>query len=58
MISDLKSEDDSPLLCQVRNSWGTYWGLNDWFLIERGNNAVLIEEHCYFGVPTWDKPQQ
>ena len=39
----------------VRNSWGTYWGLNDWFLIERGSNAVLIEQHCYYGVPTWEK---
>ena len=33
-----------------------YWGLGDFFLIERGTNAVLIEQHCYYGVPTWQKP--
>jgi hypothetical protein len=30
--------------------------LHDWFLIERGTNALLIEEHCYFGVPTMERP--
>lgn len=38
-----------------RNSWGTYWGLEDWFLIERGANALLVEEHCYFATPSLTK---
>lgn len=38
-----------------RNSWGTYWGLNDWFLIEKGANALLVEEHCYFATPSLSK---
>jgi C1A family cysteine protease len=35
-----------------RNSWGTYWGMEDWFLIQKGVNALLIEEHCYFATPS------
>jgi len=35
----------------VRNSWGTYWGLAGWFLLERGTNSLLSEEHCDWGVP-------
>jgi hypothetical protein len=34
----------------------TFRGLHDWFLIERGSNALLIEDHCYFGVPTMERP--
>lgn len=35
-----------------RNSWGSYWGLSDWFLIEKGTNALLVEDHCYFATPS------
>ena len=35
----------------VRNSWGTYWGLGGWFLVERGTNALKIEEACHWAVP-------
>eukprot|EP00638_Chattonella_subsalsa_P008327 CAMPEP_0117759554 /NCGR_PEP_ID=MMETSP0947-20121206/16084_1 /TAXON_ID=44440 /ORGANISM="Chattonella subsalsa, Strain CCMP2191" /LENGTH=364 /DNA_ID=CAMNT_0005580037 /DNA_START=172 /DNA_END=1266 /DNA_ORIENTATION=- len=34
-----------------RNSWGTYWGMNGLFQIERGINALRIEEECH-----WMKP--
>jgi len=35
----------------VRNSFGTIWGLDGWFLIERGINCLLIESSCGWGVP-------
>jgi cathepsin X len=34
-----------------RNSWGTYWGEQGYFKIERGNNNMGIEAECSFGVP-------
>lgn len=34
-----------------RNSWGTAWGIADWFLIERGTNTLAIETDCSWGVP-------
>ncbi|KAG8467825.1 hypothetical protein KFE25_006877 [Diacronema lutheri] len=37
-----------------RNSWGTFWGDNGWFRIERGVNALLIEGACTSAVPTFD----
>lgn len=32
-----------PLLPQVRNSWGTYWGELGFFKVQRGVNALQIE---------------
>lgn len=39
----------------VRNSWGSYWGMEGFFLVYRGNNTVFIESHCTWGIPrdTW-----
>jgi len=39
----------------IRNSWGTYWGLAGWFLLERGTNSLKIEEHCDWAVPDFDE---
>jgi len=36
---------------QGRNSWGTYWGQNGFFRIERGKNALRIEEVCHWATP-------
>ena len=35
----------------VRNSHGTYFGVNGMFLIERGVNSMRIEEKCLFANP-------
>jgi hypothetical protein len=35
----------------IRNSWGSYWGHNSFFLLERGVNAMRIEEKCTFANP-------
>lgn len=35
-----------------RNSWGTFWGDNGWFRIERGVNALLVEGACSAATPT------
>ncbi len=33
------------------NIRGEYWGELGWFRIKRGENLLLIESKCYFGVP-------
>lgn len=35
----------------VRNSWGTYFGMGGWFLVERGTNALKIEDACHWAIP-------
>lgn len=35
----------------IRNSWGSYWGHNGFFLLERGVNAMRLEEKCLFANP-------
>lgn len=43
---------------EVRNSWGTYWGENGFFRLERGINNVGIESGmCSWAVPkdTWSE---
>jgi cathepsin X len=39
----------------VRNSWGTYWGINGFFKVIRGVNNIAIESKCSWGTPkdTW-----
>ncbi|CAM9875206.1 unnamed protein product, partial [Scytosiphon promiscuus] len=36
---------------QARNSWGTFWGDQGFFKIERGVNLNFIESECYFPIP-------
>ena len=38
-----------------RNSWGSYWGENGFFRVERGVNMIAIEEECAWATPvdTW-----
>ena len=35
----------------VRNSWGTYWADGGWFRLQRGTNALQIENSCHWAVP-------
>jgi cathepsin X len=43
----------------VRNSFGSYWGENGYFRIVRGENNLIIESHCVWGVPkdTWSEEE-
>ena len=36
---------------KVRNSWGTYWADGGWFRLQRGTNALQIENSCHWAVP-------
>lgn len=35
----------------ARNSWGTYWGENGYFKLAKGENNLVIEDECSWGVP-------
>merc|ERR1711939_643755 len=35
----------------VRNSWGEYWGEMGYVRVEKGNNALHLEEQCAWAVP-------
>ena len=39
----------------IRNSWGSYWGINGNFKLIRGINNLGIEQECSWAVPrdTW-----
>jgi len=34
-----------------RNSWGTYWGENNWFRLVRGIDNLGVESNCDWAVP-------
>lgn len=35
----------------VRNSWGEFWGEMGYIRVEKGNNALHLEDTCAWGVP-------
>lgn len=36
---------------EVRNNWGEYWGEQGFFRVEKGVNALAIEEECFWATP-------
>ncbi|CAM9921792.1 unnamed protein product, partial [Discosporangium mesarthrocarpum] len=43
--------EDGVKFWQARNSWGTYWGEQGFFKIQRGINLNSFESECYFAIP-------
>jgi cathepsin X len=42
----------------VRNSWGEYWGEMGYIRVEKGNNALHLEDECAWAVPgTFTAPE-
>ncbi|CAL6000948.1 Cathepsin_B [Hexamita inflata] len=43
-------EENNTKFWIVRNTWGTAWGEQGYFRIERGTNQCLIEQQCFLNV--------
>ena len=41
-----------------RNSWGTFWGEDGWFRLQRGVDALGIEDACDWAVPVMPEEPQ
>ena len=55
LITGWGETNDGTKFWVVRNSWGPRWGLNGFFKIIRGENALGIESVCEAGIPKFSE---
>jgi len=42
----------------LRNSWGSYWGINGFAKVMMHKHNLALETDCTWGVPSWEKVSQ
>lgn len=54
--TEINENGDKTPYWRVRNSWGSYWGENGFFKVIRGGDMLVIEDDCWFAVPSFTPP--